>query len=77
MGEIPVSRVGELREKVGLTQFQLAVKIGVTESTVANWEKGRSALKWFERVAKLCRELNCSPDDLVGYVSTTENESPE
>jgi putative transcriptional regulator len=65
MGEIPVSKVAELRKRVGLTQRQLSDRLGVTETTVRNWEAGRSGLDLFVVVAKLCRELNCSPDDLV------------
>lgn len=30
----------ELRDKLGLTQEQLAQKVGVTFSTINNWEKG-------------------------------------
>lgn len=42
--------------------------ISVKESTIANWEQGRNALGWFERVAKLCEVLKCSPNELFGYV---------
>jgi transcriptional regulator with XRE-family HTH domain len=33
--------IKQLREKHGLTQFQLAVKAGVTPSTVYSWERRR------------------------------------
>lgn len=69
MGKIPVSRVAELRKRAGLTQRQLAIKLDVTESTIANWEQGRNALTWFERVARLCEALSCSPNELFGYES--------
>ncbi len=69
MGKIPVSRVAELRKRAGLTQRQLAIKLNVTESTIANWEQGRNALTWFERVALLCKALNCSPNELFAYQS--------
>ncbi|MBA7620531.1 hypothetical protein ES703_27881 [subsurface metagenome] len=32
--------IKELREKLGLTQEQFAQKVGVTFSTINNWEKG-------------------------------------
>jgi len=32
--------IKELREEAGLTQFQLAVKVGVTPTTVSAWERG-------------------------------------
>lgn len=33
--------IRELREERGWTQLELAVKVGVTPSTVWSWEKGR------------------------------------
>lgn len=67
MGEIPVSRVAELRKRLDLTQRQLADLVGVTETTVRNWENNRSGVEWFERIAKLCDALQCAPNDLLGY----------
>jgi transcriptional regulator with XRE-family HTH domain len=73
MGKIPVSKIADLRRAVGMTQRQLADAVGVTESTVSNWEQGRNALKQLEQFAKLCKVLKCSPDDLVGYVDLEED----
>jgi transcriptional regulator with XRE-family HTH domain len=72
MGEIPVSRVAELRKKVEITQRQLAEKVGVTETTVRNWENNRSGVEWFERVSKLCNALECSPNELFQYIEAGE-----
>jgi transcriptional regulator with XRE-family HTH domain len=69
MGDIPVSKVGELRRKAGLTQRQLADLVGVTESTIRNLENNRNGIEQLERFAKLCRALNCSPPDLFEYQS--------
>ncbi|MBW4658092.1 MAG: helix-turn-helix domain-containing protein [Drouetiella hepatica Uher 2000/2452] len=68
MGKVPVSKVAELRKRVGLTQRQLADEVGVTESTISNWEQGRNSLVWLERVAKLCHALKCTPDQLIDYI---------
>lgn len=76
MGKVPVSKVAELRKRLGLTQRQLADAVGVTESTISNWEQGRNSLEWLERVAKLCRALQCTPDDLIGYVDPEEDSNP-
>jgi len=65
-----VPGIADLRDKAGLTQLELAQAVGVTESTISNWEKGRNSLVWFERVAKLCKKLNCTPEDLIGYAVT-------
>lgn len=77
MGKIPVSKIAELRRRAELTQRQLADAVGVTESTIANYERGRNALKWFERVARLCKALNCTPDELIGYISTIQEVGEE
>lgn len=67
-------KIKELREKQGLSQRRLAQALDITENTVANWENGRTGLEWFERVAKLCRALNCTPDELIGYISIPEDD---
>lgn len=67
MGEIPVSKVADLRRKNGLTQRQLADLVGVTESTIRNLENNRNGVDQIERVVKLCRALNCSPEELIEY----------
>lgn len=67
-----MSKIAALRKRLGLTQRQLADEVGVTESTISNWEQGRNSLIWLERVAKLCRALNCSPEELIDYVDVEE-----
>ncbi len=67
MGKIKVSRIKILREQRGITQKELASAIGKTETTIRNWEHGRSGLDWFEAVAHLCKALGCTPNDLFGY----------
>lgn len=64
MGKIPVSKVAELRKRLDLTQRELAIIVGVTETTVRNWENNRSGVEWFERLDKLCKALQCDPSDL-------------
>ncbi|NJK51283.1 helix-turn-helix transcriptional regulator [Candidatus Gracilibacteria bacterium] len=68
MGKVPVSKIAELRQKAGLTQQALALKVDVTETTIRNYEKGRSILEWIERVIRLCDALDCQPSDLIDYV---------
>jgi transcriptional regulator with XRE-family HTH domain len=53
------------RDRLGLTQKELANLLGVTENTVANWENGRSGFEQFARVVLLCNTLNCEAKDLI------------
>ena len=59
-----LSRISELRQRKGLTQKNLADKLGMTVTGIQNWERGRSSRKHLERVAKLCEALDCSVFDL-------------
>jgi len=70
-----VSRVAELRKKLALTQRELADLVGVTETTIRNWENNRSGVEWFERIAKLCGALQCNPKELFSYIEAGEEES--
>jgi transcriptional regulator with XRE-family HTH domain len=63
----PIPKLAVLREQAGLTQRELAHLVGVTETTIANWERGRSGLEWIERFIKLCNALNCDLQDLIEY----------
>ena len=48
----------KLRERKGLTQRQVAVAVGITVSTVSNWERGGSVHRLtVPQVARLCRVL--------------------
>jgi transcriptional regulator with XRE-family HTH domain len=37
--------IRELRERAGLTQLELAMRLGCTPSAVYNWERGRNEPK--------------------------------
>ncbi len=67
-----MSRVAELRKRREITQRQLANLVGVTETTIRNWENSRSGVDWFERVARLCEALECTPKELLEYKSVEE-----
>lgn len=53
------------RIKLGLTQEQLANKLGVSRFNVANWERGGNKAS-IKCLIKLANTFNCSIDYLVG-----------
>lgn len=56
-------RIAELRKARGMSQFQLAVAVGVTTSAVAAWELGRNTPR-LEIAAKLAEVFGCTIDEL-------------
>ena len=52
------------REAEGLTQLRLAIRLGTTPQTVANWETGRSNLT-VPMLLKIARELGTTANALM------------
>ena len=52
--------IKEIRNKLFLTQTELAEKLGVSLATVCRWEKGtfEPTMKVKRRIAELCKENN-------------------
>ncbi|WP_414563114.1 MULTISPECIES: helix-turn-helix transcriptional regulator [unclassified Anabaena] len=71
----PKPRIALLREKAGLTQLQLSRLVGVTESTIQNWESGRTGTDHIERIIRFCKALNCQVDDLIEYMGDASENS--
>lgn len=67
MKQKPKPRIALLREKAGLTQLELSRLVGVTESTIQNWESGRTGTDHIERIIRFCKALNCQVEDLIEY----------
>ena len=53
------------RKSLGLTQRQLAEKIGVANTSISNWEKGLSRPD-ADLIQELCRVLQLQPNDIYG-----------
>lgn len=58
-------RIAEIRHQRGLTQKQLAEKVGVTAQAVSKWERGSNCpdIAIFDEVASA---LNVSVSELLG-----------
>ena len=56
----------QLRKMAGLTQEELAEKIGVSRQSLSKWEKGESVPD-LENAANIAQVLGASLDELVNY----------
>lgn len=65
-------KIKEKRAESGLSQSQLALKLGVTAPAVAGWEVGRTTPKT-EMLPKLAEVLNCTIDELFDKKEVTES----
>jgi transcriptional regulator with XRE-family HTH domain len=54
------------REEVGLSQSELAVRVGVSQQTVSRWESGL-VIPQPDRVSALAKILDLEEDRLLGY----------
>lgn len=54
----------KLKEK-GMSRYELAKRIGVTYPTIDNIYKGNSTSIKFDILESICKELECSPIDIL------------
>ena len=54
----------QLKNK-GITRYELAKRIGVSYPTIDNIFKGNSTSIKFEILEAICKELNCTPNDIL------------
>lgn len=62
-------RLHTLREQAGLSQQQLAERLGLTQRAYAHWERNPVALRP-DQLLNLAQVLNVSVDELVGTNGT-------
>lgn len=56
--------IAELRKEKGLTQEQLAEKLGVTSKSISRWENGKT-MPYLSLMKPLCNELEITINDLL------------
>lgn len=59
-------KLSALRTNAGLTQSQLADKVGVTSVTICMWENGK-AIPRLDLAVKTCKILNCIVEDVEEF----------
>ena len=63
------ANIRHLRKKAGLTQIELAEKIGVSIATLRRWEAGETSPTG-TRIIELANLLDASPDEIVNDDNT-------
>ena len=53
------------RRAAGVTQVELAAKLGVNQKDVSRWEQGKQ-IPSTETLTKLCKFLDVSADNILG-----------
>jgi len=72
---VPISaRLTALRKLRGLTQIELAEKIGISRDLLSNYEQGRTHLT-DDVIIKLAKALRISTDELLGLVDGQNSEA--
>ena len=59
-------RLKMYREHAGYNQKELAKKIGVDNTTISHWERGKNKLD-VEKLGDLATALNITVNDLIGF----------
>ena len=78
MNQIKIGKfIAQRRKNAGLTQIQLAEKLGITDRAVSKWENGK-AMPDSSIMLELCDLLKITVNDLLsGEVVTMENYNKE
>jgi DNA-binding Xre family transcriptional regulator len=74
-------RIKQLRERAGLSQEELARRVGISLNAMQSWEYGRVKSTPFDTLQKVCEILQCEPGDVIGidkqdiFLSPVDNKS--
>ena len=58
-----MNRIEQYRRKNGITQYELALKMGVSQANISLWEKGEVSPR-SDKLPLLAKILNCTIDEL-------------
>jgi len=76
MQNIVGQNIAQRRKELGMTQTDLAKKLGyIARSSICSVEKGKEQLTT-ERVRKFAKALDCTPADLMGWEVTKTESKP-
>ena len=59
--------IKEQLQKKDISRYELAKRVGVTYPTIDNIYKGTTSSIKFDVLESICRELDCTPNDILIY----------
>lgn len=68
------AKIKEKRKSLSLTQYDLAKKVGLTESSISRYESGKIATMPTSTINKICSVLKLEPSELLGLTPETSFE---
>lgn len=69
------SPLKKLREEVGLSQQELATRIGVAVATISRWERGAPAMLTVPQMKAMCKIFGKSIEELPDEFGPPKRES--
>ena len=67
-GNAIVIRLDDLLHERRMTLTELAERVGLTLANLSILKTGKARAIRFTTLAAICRELECQPGDLIGYL---------
>ena len=61
------ARIKELRKRAGLSQDQLAEKVGITMANLSILKNGKAKAVRLSTLEGICKALDCQPGDILEY----------
>ena len=62
---IGTSKLKQVREDAGLSQYQLAKKVGIKKEFLQSYEQGLKRLSKIDVILKICLALGCQMEDII------------
>jgi transcriptional regulator with XRE-family HTH domain len=69
-------RIKRRREKLGISQSELARRVGIPPSKVSDWERGSRRDMNLSTALRVARALGCGIDHLAGTWDDDEDPAP-
>lgn len=60
-------KINEILEKQGKSRYWLSKEVGMTHQNLTKLARNDTTSISFENLEKICKALNCTPNDILGW----------